>query len=95
MPGGPRPTAEGGRVWREVTGETLAQWKGKRKAETVLDEVREAQRVQGLLGQVRHDIGVMAESFVSLVSLVAFVVSMVMGLRAVVGNRGVLQTLQR
>lgn len=63
--------------------------------ETILDEVREAQRVQRLLGQVRHDIGVMAKSFVSFVSFVAFMVSMVVGLRAVVGNRGVLQALQR
>lgn len=64
----------------------------KERVDTILDEVRETQRVQRLLGQVRHDIGVMAESFVSVVS---FVVSMLVGLRAVVGNRGVLQALQR
>jgi hypothetical protein len=65
----------------------------KERVDTILDEVRQTQRVQRLLGQVRHDIGVMAESFVSVVS---FVVSMMlMGLRAMVGNRSVLQALQR
>jgi hypothetical protein len=65
----------------------------RKKRAKVLDEVCEAQGVQWLLGQVRHDIGVMAESFVSVVSIVTPM--MLVGLRTVVGGRGVFRARQR
>lgn len=61
--------------------------------ETVLDKVGKTQRVQGLLGQV-GDYIVMGSLSLPFVIMIAVSISAMVGLRSVVGNRGVLQMVQ-